>query len=182
MGLKSILEVFKEVMDIRNRYEIKGSITTIFIDTEKGVLEFLVSTNKLEILDNYSGKFVKTGKGKHIYGIGSVKYKDIEHPYLHRLLTNAPKGLVVDHINHDTFDNTNENLRIVTASGNARNRIDTGPNGPCGTRGVYLCESTGKYNFIINRKYNKEYDRFDNFEDAKKASDDYFKDNPEYTF
>jgi hypothetical protein len=42
--------------------------------------------------------------------------------YLHRLITNCPKGFEVDHINHDTLDCTRANLRIVNRSQNLMNR------------------------------------------------------------
>ena len=41
--------------------------------------------------------------------------------YMHRYLTKAPKGKVVDHINGNTLDNRIKNLRICTVSENARN-------------------------------------------------------------
>ena len=42
---------------------------------------------------------------------------------LHRLIAGAKAGQVVDHINRNTLDNRRENLRIVTSSQNALNRI-----------------------------------------------------------
>lgn len=42
---------------------------------------------------------------------------------LHRLILNAPKGVFVDHINHNTVDNRKQNLRLCDYAGNSRNRI-----------------------------------------------------------
>lgn len=40
---------------------------------------------------------------------------------MHRLVMKAPKGTIVDHINHNTLDNRRANLRFVTASQNQLN-------------------------------------------------------------
>jgi len=41
--------------------------------------------------------------------------------YLHRMITNAPYGLDVDHINHNRSDNRRSNLRVVTRQQNKQN-------------------------------------------------------------
>lgn len=41
--------------------------------------------------------------------------------YMHRQITNAPPGLVVDHLNHDTLDNQRANLRVCTCAQNGAN-------------------------------------------------------------
>lgn len=45
---------------------------------------------------------------------------------MHRLITDCPRGLVVDHINHDRLDNRRSNIRICTVKDNMRNLRDHG--------------------------------------------------------
>lgn len=56
---------------------------------------------------------------------------------MHRLIMDAPDGLLVDHKNGNRLDNRRTNLRLVDATGNACNRAGPSPNGTSGHRGVY---------------------------------------------
>jgi len=78
---------------------------------------------------------------------------------MHRIITDCPKGMVVDHINHNPLDNRKENLRICTSAENTRNRkIKEG----CTSKykGVIYREKRKKYvaTIVFNRKtYNLGY-------------------------
>ena len=56
---------------------------------------------------------------------GKYKYAQVRYlgatKYLHRLIVNAPRGFLVDHIDGDTLNNQKLNLRIVSQHGNQHN-------------------------------------------------------------
>lgn len=56
---------------------------------------------------------------------------------IHREIMKTPKGLVVDHINHDTLDNRKENLRNVTQRQNTMNSKPR-KNNKVGLKGVFI--------------------------------------------
>lgn len=58
--------------------------------------------------------------------------------YMHRVIMNAQKGEIVDHINGDTTDNRRSNLRIVSKSINALNSPKH--------KGVYFNAKTKRWN------------------------------------
>jgi len=68
---------------------------------------------------------------------------------LHRLIMDAPKGLVVDHINSDGLDNRRSNLRLVTHSQNQWNRQKR-KNTTSRFVGVSFYKSRGKWAAYIN--------------------------------
>lgn len=55
---------------------------------------------------------------------------------MHRLIMDAPAGMVIDHINHDTLDNRRCNLRICTHAENIRNGLRP-KNNTSGFKGVF---------------------------------------------
>jgi hypothetical protein len=59
-------------------------------------------------------------KGKYRYAQIRLNNKT---QYLHRVIMGAVKGLLVDHIDHDTLNNQRSNLRLVSAHGNQMNAV-----------------------------------------------------------
>lgn len=78
---------------------------------------------------------------------------------LHRLITNCPKGLVVDHINHDTLDNRKCNLRIVEQIINANNKRRTNK---INIKGVYANHNIWTAELMYNRvRYRKHFSKIE---------------------
>jgi hypothetical protein len=90
---------------------------------------------------------------------------------LHRYLTEAPDGAVVDHINGDPSDNRRCNLRITTQSGNmcnSRLRSDS----TTGYKGVSMDKRDGMYRAYIYYKGKQiALGYYDNPEEAAAAYD-----------
>jgi hypothetical protein len=75
--------------------------------------------------------------------------------YIHRLIMNAPKHLVVDHINHDKLDNRRSNLRICT---NGQNRANTKKtSGASKFKGVFFNKGAGRPYAKIYCNYEQIY-------------------------
>lgn len=90
--------------------------------------------------------------------------------YLHRVVMDAPKGMVVDHINHNLLDNRRINLRVCTHAENMLNR-KTYANNKTGYKGVSWHKGKNKFGAGIranNKKYFLGY-----FENAKEAAQAY---------
>ena len=93
------------------------------------------------------------------------------HLSLHRLITNAPKHLVVDHINHNGLDNRKTNLRLCTPAQNQQNaRPRTG--GTSRHKGVHWDKRRKKYIVQVGHR-SKRYNLggFENEDDAGRAYD-----------
>jgi hypothetical protein len=109
----------------KNEYLITGNVTNIRITRLDGEFyDVLIDTADLERVRSRGIWFVKEfNKYGHYYVFGNTVVNGKRHTeLLHRFLMEEPKGLDVDHINHDTLDNRRVNLRAVTHAENLRNR------------------------------------------------------------
>lgn len=106
-------------------------------------------------IDNYYAFRLVSFKKK-----GKLKNKII---LMHRMIMDAPKRKVVDHINHNTLDNRKENLRIVSSRQNNQNKKVKG---------------TSKYPGVCWHKYNKKW-RATIYVNGKNKDLGYFKEERE---
>ena len=74
---------------------------------------------------------------------------DLKIVRLHRLIMDAPKGLLVDHENGDSLDNRRSNLRLATHSQNQCNRRKR-KNTSSRFRGVYFRKENRKWAAFIS--------------------------------
>ena len=72
----------------------------------------------------------------------SINGKDV---LMHRLIMDPPVGMVVDHINHDTLDNRESNLRICTRQQNGWNSVKHCHAMTSSFKGVYYHKQNKKW-------------------------------------
>lgn len=97
--------------------------------------------------------------------------------YMHRFLKDCPDDMTVDHLNHNTLDNRQNNLEVKTDLENNRNRKNkANNNSSTGVRNVTYVKSIKKYvvQFWENNK-NHRMGEFDTLEEAKVFADKYRK-------
>lgn len=135
-----------------------------------GEFNVLVDEEDYEILSKYNWHIRRCYSQNHeCYYAGSHINKKLV--LMHRFLMGEPKGMVVDHINHDKLDNRKENLRVCTFSDNRKNN-NSYKNNTSGYKGVLWYDycKTPKwmaYIMVDNKQINLGY--FDELEDAIRA-------------
>lgn len=160
---------------MKNEYEIRGDVTVIFLKRKNGlVLETLIKTSDLEKVKSFPGRWFAMlhGSKNRFYVKGHtpmIKGKQEVH-LLHRWLLDNPKGLVIDHINHNTLDNTRENLRIVTQGQNNQNKKGAAKNSKSGVRGVHWNKQANKWHAQVGLNNKIIYlGLFDDLKEAEQA-------------
>ena len=87
--------------------------------------------------------------------------------YLHRLITDAPKGLEVDHVNNNGLDNRLDNLRVVTSLQNRQNTYIQ-KNNVSGASGVFWSHKCKRWFSEVQYMGRKIFIGF--FDDVESAS------------
>lgn len=141
----------------------------IEIETRKyGIKYAIIDLEDIDRIKNYKW-CVTTRNGKTFYVIAAKSRK--EKISLHRLITNCPDYLCVDHINHNPLDNRKKNLRVCTSTENAQNIITT--NNKLGYQNIHRYRN--KYRVKVTRFGKDIIKRVDTLEKAIKARDEILK-------
>jgi len=86
----------------------------------------LVDDEDYNFLIQWKWHITSSGSNSHIKVIyaarGTFKNRETKTFRMHNEIMNPPKGMVVDHIDHDGLNNQRSNLRICTPKENRRNQ------------------------------------------------------------
>jgi hypothetical protein len=134
----------------------------------------IVDPNDYERLRKYEW-FINTGTNSFYALRRGTNEKGIKKKliYLHREIIKVPKGMVIDHINHDSMDNRQTNLRAATMAQNMRNRRKSSRSSSSKYKGVYRSKNKRKWIATIRFEGKLIYlGTFLNDIDAAKAYDE----------
>lgn len=149
-----------------NDIVIKDDYAEIIIFRLNKQISALIDIEDIEKVKyfKWNARYDKTIKNFYIETT-TLNHKTIR---LHRLITNCPDDLVVDHINHNTLDNRKSNLRVCTQQENAENRNGAYiTNVNSGYRNVYWSKRDKLWIVRLTKNYKRIYGG--SFKDLKTA-------------
>ncbi len=128
----------------------------------------IVDADDYDRLNKYKWHASKTGRTWY-----ARKCRPNTTVLMHRLITDAPADLVVDHINHNGLDNRKPNLRLCTTAQNNHNtRPRTQPNKTSKHKGVSFDKCRKRFCATIKHNYKRYFlGRFKSEINAAKAYD-----------
>lgn len=131
--------------------------------------EFLAGHGRwcTQVKDNGARYAVRTVNYRHERGHWTTRQLKMHDVVAARIFGSIPSGLTVDHIDHDTLNNTRENLRLATKSQQQANRRKLKPT-TSSFKGVSWDALRGKWRvrpMVMGRKTDLGY-----FEDELEAA------------
>lgn len=84
--------------------------------------EIQLTQGKVTIVDDEDYEILNQYKWYANFNSGNYYAMNNKLGSMHRFIAKTPKGLVTDHINHNTLDNRRDNLRVCTLQENNKNR------------------------------------------------------------
>ncbi len=144
------------------KYELSDDKKVVYGHLSNGIV-FMISPDKFYKIKDIDFYLNSNDRKYTVYII------DKEGIPIHRHIMNKRKGFMIDHINLNTFDNRNENLRFCTHQQNMINR-SLQKNNTSGITGVSYYQPRKKFRARIKiSKQDIHLGYYDTFEDAIKA-------------
>ena len=149
-----------------NKILYENDYAYIQIIKNEEVYKVLFDIEDLEVVQNHKW-YLGLNPQNQLYYVHGWSRGQNTHIKLHRLITNCPKGFIVDHINRNPLDNRKCYLRICTTRENKQNQITQKNNKSSGHQNVYWDDIQKKWRvgLRINRKLTY-FGRYTNLEDA----------------
>jgi hypothetical protein len=145
-----------------SKYKICGNIVVIFLENNNGetIGETVVDLKNLNNLIESDFSWHRDCYiSNHAPYVTATEYyyennkKKIRNHSLHGFIMNAERnGKQVDHKNHDTFNNLEENLIVTQKSNNLRNRKGRNSNNTSGYRNVSWIKNCWRVQIQVNGK------------------------------
>lgn len=162
----------------KNEYSIQGNAVEVVLNSNKrGKTKTILDKETFDRLNEQLNCSITPYWDSHtqsFYCRVRLKVGDkCKSVQLHRLITDCPDGMQVDHLNNNTLDNRLCNLKIATHSENQFNRSGAQANNKTsGVRGVAWHKRSGKWSASFQKNGERVYlGHFENVNEAKKALD-----------
>lgn len=125
----------------------------------------IIDSEDLELISGYS--WHTNAYGYAVAGLWNPDKKRNDIIFMHRIISRAKKGSIIDHVDGNQLNNQRSNLREATRKQNGQNRIDPGKANKSGVVGVQWCKPRNKWVAMIKVDYKSIYlGGFDKKEDA----------------
>ena len=165
---------------MRNKYVVLGDIVKIELNRDNGEKHYAkVSVCDLDRLLEFDVTWCLLDQNANTNYVVANEYlgnRKARTVRLHRYITQAQKGLVVNHINGEGLDNTRNNLEVVTNQVNTIKRVNMNSNNTSGIRGVSYDKSRKKWQVKFRKDYKTiHFGRYDSKEEAEKVAIEKFR-------
>ncbi|MGC4378279.1 HNH endonuclease [Fictibacillus sp. Mic-4] len=157
---------------MKNAFQLDKDKVIIFIKRKGELLETVISVQDFIKVDDHEGYWYAwwSDKTKSFYVKRNLPKGKSGPVFLHRLIMDDPKGFHVDHIDHNTLNNTRSNLRILTHAQNQQNRKGARIESRSGIRGVGWHKQKNKWRARVTVNGREHHiGLFENIDDAEKA-------------
>lgn len=113
---------------MKNNYRIEGNSVYIELNRRNGPnLEAIIDLSDFDLVNSVNGRWCASEDKRCNITYCVLKITNSNNKSstlkIHRFITDAQKGMQVDHLNHNGLDNRRSNLRVVTDAENKQNWV-----------------------------------------------------------